>query len=168
MNIINNNPYRILGVFANSPRKDYVANKGKATAFLKVNRPVEFPLDLKGLLSVPNRTLDLMNEAEARLAIAKEQIKYAQFWFIHESTSLDDLAFKSLFSGNMAEAINTWSEKETIKFPSSEHGTAVNPSLSFLTIPIRSFTMMTVGAFSSFIIRNFCAANTISRDLPLP
>lgn len=114
MNIINNNPYRILGVFANSPRKDYVANKGKATAFLKVNRPVEFPLDLKGLLSVPNRTLDLMNEAEARLAIAKEQIKYAQFWFIHESTSLDDLAFKSLFSGNMAEAINTWSEKETI------------------------------------------------------
>jgi hypothetical protein len=114
MNIINNNPYRILGVFANSPKKDVVANKGKATALLKVNRPVEFPLDLQGLLSAPNRTIDLMNEAEAQLAIAKEQIKCAQFWFIREATLSDEKAFGNLFSGNIPGAIDIWSEEETI------------------------------------------------------
>lgn len=112
--IVLQNPYRILGVYANSPKKDIVSNKGKATAFLKVNRPVEFPLDLKGILPTPNRTLDLMNEAEAHLAIAREQIKYAQFWFLQKMTPLDDIAFNHLLAGNMAGAKEIWSKQESL------------------------------------------------------
>ena len=74
MIIITNNPYRILGVYTNSPKKDIVAHKGKATAFLKVNKSVEYPLDLKGILPPLSRTLEMMNEAEAHFAIAREQI----------------------------------------------------------------------------------------------
>ena len=112
--IVLQNPYRILGVYANSPKRDIVSNKGKATAFLKVNNPVEYPLDLKGILPVPNRTLDLMNEAEAHLAIAKEQIKYAQFWFLQKMTPLDDIAFNHLLAGNMAGAKEIWSKQESL------------------------------------------------------
>ena len=50
MNIINNNPYRQLGVYSTSPQREVVANQGKMKAFLKVGRPVTFPLDLNGLL----------------------------------------------------------------------------------------------------------------------
>ena len=110
--IVLQNPYRILGVYANATKKDIVANKGKATAFLKVNKTVEYPLDLKGILPATNRTLDLMNEAEAHLAIAKEQIKYAQFWFLQKMSPLDDIAFNHLFAGNMAGAIEIWSKQE--------------------------------------------------------
>lgn len=112
--IVLQNPYRILGVYVNSPKKDIVSNKGKATAFLKVNRPVEFPLDLKGILPTPNRTLDLINEAEAHLAIAREQIKYAQFWFLQKMTPLDDIAFNHLLAGNMAGAKEIWSKQESL------------------------------------------------------
>ena len=112
--IVLQNPYRILGVYANAAKKDIVANKGKATAFLKVNKPVEYPLDLKGILPTPNRTLDLMNEAEAHLAIAKEQIKYAQFWFLQKMTPLDDIAFNHLLAGNMAAAKEIWSKQESL------------------------------------------------------
>lgn len=112
--IVSQNPYRILGVYANSPKRDIVSNKGKATAFLKVNRPVDYPLDLKGILPAPNRTLDLMNEAEAHLAIAKEQIKYAQFWFLQKMTPLDDIAFNHLLAGNMAGAKEIWSKQESL------------------------------------------------------
>lgn len=112
--IVLQNPYRILGVYANAAKKDIVANKGKATAFLKVNKPVEYPLDLKGILPTPNRTLDLMNEAEAHLAIAKEQIKYAQFWFLQKMTPLDDIAFNHLLAGNMAGAKEIWSKQESL------------------------------------------------------
>lgn len=111
--IILQNPYRILGVYANSAKRDVVANKGKATAFLKVNRPVEFPLDLKGILPPINRTLELMNDAEAHLAIAKEQIKYAQFWFI-KITPIDDIAFNHLLSGNVEGAKEMWSKQESV------------------------------------------------------
>ncbi len=114
LNIITNNPYRILGVFANAAKKDIVANKGKAIAFLNVNKPVEYPLDLKGILPAPNRTLDLMNEAEAHLAIAKEQIKYAQFWFLQKISPKDDIAFNHLLAGNMERAIEIWSKQESL------------------------------------------------------
>ena len=112
--IVLQNPYRILGVYANASKKDIVANKGRATAFLKVNRPVEYPLDLKGILPAPDRTLDLMNEAEGHLAIAKEQIKYAQFWFLQKMSPLDDIAFNHLLAGNMAGAIEIWSKQESL------------------------------------------------------
>ena len=112
--IVLQNPYRILGVYANAAKKDIVANKGKATAFLKVNKTVEYPLDLKGILPAPNRTLDLMNEAEAHLAIAKEQIKYAQFWFLQKMSPLDDIAFNHLLAGNMAGAVEIWSKQESL------------------------------------------------------
>lgn len=111
--IINLNPFRIFGVYANSPKKDIVANKGKATAFLKVNRPVEYSLDLKGLLPSLSRTPDMMNEAEAHLAIAKEQIKYAQFWFM-KATPIDDIAFNHLIAGNMDGAKEIWSKQESL------------------------------------------------------
>ncbi len=111
--IILENPFRILGVYANSPKKDIVSNKAKATAFLKVNKNVEYPLDLKGLMPVPNRTLDVMNEAEAHLAIAKEQIKYVQFWFL-KITPIDDIAFNHLVAGNISQAEEMWAKQESI------------------------------------------------------
>lgn len=112
--IVLQNPYRILGVYANSPKRDIMSNKGRATAYLKVNKPVEYPLDLKGILPAPNRTFDLMNGAEAHLAIAKEQIKYAQFWFLQKMTPLDDIAFNHLLAGNMAGAKEIWSKQESL------------------------------------------------------
>lgn len=112
--IVSQNPYRTLGVYANSKRQEILANKSKATAFLKVNKSVEYPLDLKGILPAPNRTLDLMNEAEAHLAIAKEQIKYAQFWFLQKMSPLDDIAFNHLLAGNMTGAIEIWSKQESL------------------------------------------------------
>lgn len=113
MKILEENPYRVLGVYANSPKKDIVANKGKATAFVRVGKSVEFPLDLKGIFPALDRTLDMMNEAEAHLAIAKEQIKYAQFWFL-KITPLDDIAFNRLLAGNLKEAIEIWSKQDSV------------------------------------------------------
>lgn len=63
-----------MGVYANSPKKDIIANKGKANAFLKVNRSVDFPLNLKGILPSISRTVEMLNEAESHLTIAKEYI----------------------------------------------------------------------------------------------
>lgn len=111
--IILQNPYRILGIYANSPKRDIVANKGKATAFLKVNRSLEFPFDLKGLLPPINRTLEMIDNAESSITIAKEQIKYAQFWFLKISPQ-DEVAFNHLFAGNLAYAKEIWSKFESL------------------------------------------------------
>ena len=46
LDIVLNNPYRILGVYSTSSQRDVVANQGKMKAFLKVGKDVSFQLDL--------------------------------------------------------------------------------------------------------------------------
>lgn len=81
LSIITNNPYRILGVFSNSPKKDIVANKGKLSAFLKVGKTLEFPLDLKAILTPIQRSVDLLSHAESALSLAKEKTSFDMCYF---------------------------------------------------------------------------------------
>ena len=92
MNILQSNPYRLLGVYSNTPTKERLANHNRMKAFLKVGKPVSFPLDLSNYLSPINRTEALVADAEAKLTLPKDQILYAQFWFL-KTTPLDDVAF---------------------------------------------------------------------------
>ena len=111
MNIITNNPYRLLGVYSNSPIRERVANHNRLNAFLKVGRQVDYPLDLPQYLATMNRTSEAVAQAEANLALPNEQLKYAQFWFMRTSP-LDEVAFNHLFAGNMEKAIDIWTRKD--------------------------------------------------------
>ena len=82
MNILRNNPYRLLGVYSNSPTKERLANHNRMKAFLKVGKPVSFPLDLPQYLSAIKRTEASVMAAEAQLTLPKDQLLYAQFWFV--------------------------------------------------------------------------------------
>ena len=80
-------------------------------AFLKVGKPVSFPLDLPQYLTSINRTETSVVEAEAKLTLPKDQILYAQFWFV-KATPLDEVAFNHLFAGEIDKAEEIWQKKE--------------------------------------------------------
>lgn len=80
-------------------------------AFLKVGKPVSFPLDLPQYLSSINRTETSVVEAEAKLTLPKDQILYSLFWFV-KVTPLDEVAFKHLLSGEIDKAVEIWQKKE--------------------------------------------------------
>lgn len=46
MNILQNNPYRMLGVFANTSVKERVASLNKMKAYLMVGKTISFPSDI--------------------------------------------------------------------------------------------------------------------------
>lgn len=111
MKILDDNPYRILGVYSNSSTKDRLANFRRMEAFLKVGKPVSCPLDLPPhLLPLVGRTESVVADADARLSLPKDQIRYAQFWFM-KVTPLDDVAFNHLMAGDIDKAIDIWSKK---------------------------------------------------------
>ena len=112
MNLLQHNPYRLLGVYSNSPTKERLANHNRMKAFLKVGKPVSFPLDLTQYLGPINRTETSAADAEAALTLPKDQIQYAQFWFV-KVTSLDDVAFKNLISSKISKAEEIWQKKES-------------------------------------------------------
>ncbi len=111
MNILQNNPYRLLGVYSNSPTRERLANHNRMKAFLKVGRSVSFPLDLPQYLAPINRTESSVADAEAKLTLPKEQILYAQFWFV-KMTPLDDVAFNHLIAGEIDKAEEIWKKRE--------------------------------------------------------
>lgn len=112
MKILQNNPYRLLGVYANSPTKERLANHNRMKAFLKVGKPVSFPLDLSQYLSSINRSEASVADAEAKLTLPKDQILYAQFWFV-KTTPLDDVAFNHLIAGEIDKAEDIWRKRES-------------------------------------------------------
>ena len=113
MNILQNNPYRLLGVYSNSPTKERLANHNRMKAFLKVGKSVFFPLDLPQYLSTINRTEASVADAESKLTLPKDQILYAQFWFI-KTTPLDEVAFNHLFAGEIDKAEEIWQKRECL------------------------------------------------------
>lgn len=112
MNFLKNNPYRLLGVYTNSPTKERLANHNRMKAFLKVGKSVSFSLDLPQYLQPINRTETLVADADAKLALPKDQVFYALFWFI-KTTPLDDVAFNHLIAGELSKAEEIWQKKET-------------------------------------------------------
>ena len=112
MNLLQHNPYRLLGVYSNSPTKERLANHNRMKAFLKVGKPVSFPLDLTQYLGPIDRTETSVADAEAALTLPKDQIQYAQFWFV-KVTPLDDVAFNNLISGEISKAEEIWQKKES-------------------------------------------------------
>lgn len=113
MDILQNNPYRILGVYSNSTAKERLANLNRMKAFLKVGKAVSFPLDLREFLGPIMRNERVVTDAETKLALPKDQVPYAQFWFL-KSTPTDEIAFNYLFSGNFEKAIEIWNRKEDV------------------------------------------------------
>ena len=111
--LVTQNPYRLLGVFSNSPTREKVANMNKLKAFIKVGRDVSFPLDLDGILPTVARTEESITTADSKLTLPADQLKYAQFWFMKDGT-FDDVAFNHLFAGDVAKAVDIWSKKDSV------------------------------------------------------
>jgi hypothetical protein len=113
IDIVFNNPYRILGVYSTSPQRDIVANQGKMKAFFKVGKDITFQLDLPHYLPKISRNTDAVTKAVADLALANEQVKYAQFWFANK-TQFDEIAIGKLIDGDINSAIDIFKKKENL------------------------------------------------------
>lgn len=111
IDIIQSNPYRLLGIYSNSPTKERVANHNRMKVFLNVGKVVSFPLDLPTLLPTINRTTENIAEADATLTLPNEQLRYAQFWFV-KSTPIDGIAMNHLIAGNIDNAVAIWQKKD--------------------------------------------------------
>lgn len=81
MDIIRNNPYRILGVLSNASRKDIERNKSQIKAFAKVGRTPSFPYDFEDVLGKVERTEENLNDAISKLSFDKDKVAYGLFCF---------------------------------------------------------------------------------------
>lgn len=112
MKQVKQNPYRLLGIYANATTKERIASQSRLHAFLKVGKSVSSPLDLTSYLGDIERSEAVIATASANLTLPQDQIRYAQFWFVRD-TPIDTVAFNHLESDDLAKAEEIWEQRET-------------------------------------------------------
>jgi hypothetical protein len=111
--LITNNPYRILGVFANASKKDILSNVNKLKAFAKVGKSTEYPSDFITVLGNIERSVQTIDDATKNTERAIDCLKATLFWFVN-STQFDQIAFNHLYTGNIEKATQIWEKKESL------------------------------------------------------
>jgi hypothetical protein len=112
MQIIVNNPYRVLGVFANSKASEVQKNKNKIKAFLTAEADVELEMEFPALGKI-DRTEETVSTALTKINLGEDKIHHSLFWFFDGSLAnirTDEPAFDSLKDGNIQEACDTWNQ----------------------------------------------------------
>lgn len=108
MQIIINNPYRVLGLLADCTERDIQKQKGLIKRFLDVGKDISFQTDIKLPYNV-KRDGESVNSALAKIEQVKSRVSNGLFWFLNNN-HLDDTAITYLRNGDTAKAIEIWTK----------------------------------------------------------
>lgn len=99
IDILLNNPYRIVGVYSSANIREIKASISKAKAYSKASKenitPVDFPL----LKQSADRTIDNIIQAESDITFPQSRLQYALFWFSNPNGIYEN-AFETLRNGD--------------------------------------------------------------------
>ena len=112
MKLIEQTPYRILGVYVNSSLKEIIANKTKLAKYVSVGKSVAFDADMDKILPPVIRTTDSIDKAYAKISLPQDKIRYAFTWFA-KGNNLDEIALNHIGAGNYDKAWEILEKKET-------------------------------------------------------
>lgn len=106
MNIIIENPFRVLGVFADASQKEIVKNHTRLTKYASINQTFPLITDFSFLPEI-QKDKEYLLAAINKIGQSKDKINYALFWFVNFN-NFDDIALKYLERGDVEEAIEIW------------------------------------------------------------
>jgi|GEM_PF-1255314 len=106
MNLINNNPYRILGLPITASEREIAKQINTLLTYAEMGKAKSFETDFPFLLPI-GRTPNEIEEAKKQIEQGESKFLYSIFWF-WKNNSVDDLAFEILKEGNTEKAIGIW------------------------------------------------------------
>lgn len=124
MQIVTNNPYRIVGIPANSTEKDILKQKTKIKRFSEVGKEISSEYDFSFLPAL-KRSNGIIDKAFSDIEQNQDKVVYSLFWFINLS-SIDNTAIQHLISGNKEKASEIWEKLTDGKEVNSKNFSAFN------------------------------------------
>ncbi len=106
MNIIIQNPHRILGVFTNSSQREINKNVTNIKRFADIGQTMDFDCDFP-VLGNFIRDAESVQKASCQLELAKNKLINTLFWFINKDEN-DKKAFELLKTGDVLGATELW------------------------------------------------------------
>ena len=107
MQLIKNNPYRIIGLLAGATAREQDKQIRRLKQYLDAEQEPEgdysFPC-----LGEFDRTLEVVTEASAKINLDQDKITASLFWFWNGNPITDEVAFDALKNGDTETAIEIW------------------------------------------------------------
>lgn len=104
LSAIADNPFRVLGVYADSSQREINSNATKIKRYLEIGRQVNFDIDLNNSLPPVKRTNEAVDRALSQINQPKDRLQYAMFWLLKPKTQGDEEAYKALVNGDFLGA----------------------------------------------------------------
>lgn len=108
MNIIKQNPFRILGLTGNATEKELQKQIGIIKRYAEVGKTKSFDYDFE-FIGDFSRTPDDIQEASNRIEQSHKKLLYSLFWFV-KNTQFDEIAFNNLKDNEIEKAIEIWNK----------------------------------------------------------
>ena len=106
MNLIHNNPYRILGLPITATEREIAKQINMLATYAEMGKTISLESDYSFLDSI-ERTPHAIEEAKKQIEQNENKLLYSLFWF-WKNNSADELALEVLKDGNINKAISIW------------------------------------------------------------
>lgn len=122
-----NNPFRVLGIVANSSEREIQKQVSILRRYAEIGKfkTTEYDFDILGKF---NRNLETINSAIKSIEQPMSKLKYAQFWFVSKS-EVDKIALSYLNKNDISKAEEIWNktlkEEVTNKNYTSYHNLSI-------------------------------------------
>ena len=124
LDIVVNNPFRILGVAGNASAREIAANCTKIKRFSAAGRKVSYPTDMEAFIGEVVRTPEKIDDALSKINLQEDKIRYALFWFLKLRES-DNQAIDLLASMDFDKFVDLSYEDDNYDFLSSRYNLAI-------------------------------------------
>jgi hypothetical protein len=125
MLLIEQNPFRIIGLLANASERDFVRQKGMLIRYSSIGRHTSSDFDFPFLAPIERTDLNLINQSFSKLEQGQDKIKFSLFWFINHN-SFDNTAIDYLINNDKQKAIDIWEKVTNQKEVSEKNFSCIN------------------------------------------
>jgi hypothetical protein len=110
MNIISDNPFRILGLLSDATLKEQTKQISKLKMYLEAEQEpqVDYSFPVLGQFK---RSVEIVTAAAAKLTLDKDKMEAALFWYYNGNTVTDEQAFDALKESNIQTAYDIWAKR---------------------------------------------------------
>ena len=128
MNLILNNPYRILGLLVGAKAAEQARQISKIKTYIDAEQdiPKELLENSFRFLGEVCRTMDTVNDAVSKLNLDSDKMAAALFWFYKGNEITDEPAFDALNDGDFDTAFETWNKLVSAGLVSQRNASAYN------------------------------------------
>lgn len=109
MNIIQRNPYRIVGLLVGATAAEQRRQLTRLQRFLEADQEPEDDFSFPTLGQI-HRTLESVNEAASKLNLDSDKMNAALFWFYKGNPITDEPAFDAIKEADLDQVFNIWTK----------------------------------------------------------